>query len=104
VNRGNIYPVLNIYKQLKVYSMDFDPTIALSKARKFSRPRQVGSSEEVKVAQEIACQLEQSGFVVNFQTFQFSTALERFLSAEILAGQVLILTTILTSGFNQWSR
>ena len=82
--------------------MEFDPKIALNYARKISRPRQVGTIEEKKVAQEIANLLELFGFSVNFQTFQFSTALGIFLTAEIITGQVLILTTILTYGVSQW--
>lgn len=82
--------------------MEFDPQIALDYARKISRPRQVGTNEEKKVAQEIAAQLEQSGYRVNFQPFQFSAALERFLVAEILVGMVIVLITILTYGVNQW--
>jgi len=82
--------------------MKFDPEIALDYARRISRPRQVGTREEKMIAQEIAAQLERSGYLVNFQAFQFSTALERFLSAEILVGMALIFTTILTNGVNQW--
>ncbi|HUV26415.1 MAG TPA: M28 family peptidase [Anaerolineales bacterium] len=82
--------------------MEFNPTLALNYAREISRPRKVGTREEEKVAQEIACQLVQSGFSVNFQTFQFSTAHGITLSAEILIGLVLILTTILTFGISGW--
>lgn len=82
--------------------MVFNPTIALKYARKISRPRQVGTKEEKKVVQEIADLLELFGFLVNFQTFQFSTALGVFLMAEIIIGQVLVLTTILTYGVSQW--
>jgi hypothetical protein len=82
--------------------MKFDPEIALDYARMISRPRQVGTREEKKIVQEIAAQLEQSGYLVDFQPFQFSTALERFLSAEILVGMIFILTTILTYGISQW--
>ena len=54
------------------------------------------------MAQEIADQLTLFGFTVNFQPFQFSTALGVFLTAEVITGQVLILTTILTYGVSQW--
>jgi hypothetical protein len=80
----------------------FNPTIALDYARKISCPRQVGTIEEKQVAQEIADQLTLFGFTVNFQPFQFSTALGVFLTAEVITGQVLILTTILTYGVSQW--
>jgi hypothetical protein len=82
--------------------MVFDPKIALDYARKISRPRLVGTIEEKKVAQEIADQLTLFGFTVNFQPFQFSSSLGIFLTAEIITGQVLILTTILTYGVSQW--
>lgn len=82
--------------------MASDPSIALDYARKISRPRQVGTNGENKVAQEIADQLRLSGFTVDCQPFQFSDALGTFLTAEILAGQVLILTTIMAQGVNQW--
>jgi formate/nitrite transporter FocA (FNT family) len=82
--------------------MVFDPKIALDYARKISRPRRVGTIEEKKVAQEIADQLTLFGFTVNFQPFQFSSSLGIFLTAEIITGQVLILTTILTYGVSQW--
>ncbi len=82
--------------------MVFDPSIALDFARKISRPRRVGTVEEEKVAQEIADQLTNFGFTVNFQLFQFSDLLGTILTAEIFAGQVLILSTILTQGVSQW--
>ena len=82
--------------------MEFNPKIALDYARKISRPRRVGTDEEKKVGREIADQLEFFGFSVNFQEFKFSTALEVFLSAEILIGLVLILTTIWAYGVNRW--
>jgi len=81
--------------------MNFNPKIAHNYARNLARPRQVGTSEEKLIAQEIAWKLEQSGFLVNYQSFQFSAALERVLSAEILLGLVLVLSTMLTSGINQ---
>jgi hypothetical protein len=82
--------------------MDFNPGVALDYARSISRPRLVGSSEEERVAEEIAGQLERSGFVVDFQSFKFSTVLDLFLSAEILLSQALILATLWVNGINQW--
>lgn len=82
--------------------MEFNPAIAFEYARRISRPRQVGSSEEKKVAQEIKAHLERSGYCVNFQTFRFSNASEVFLFLEILTGMIIILSTFLTSGINQW--
>ena len=82
--------------------MNFNPRIALDYARHYSRPRQVGTQEEKNIAQEITGQLEQFGYCVQNQDFQFSTAFERVLSVEILLGLVLILSAVLTSGINQW--
>ena len=82
--------------------MNFNPRIALDYARHYSRPRQVGTREEKNIAQEITGQLEQFGYCVQNQDFQFSTAFERVLSVEILLGLVLILSAVLTSGINQW--
>jgi hypothetical protein len=82
--------------------LGFNPTDALNYARQISRPRLVGTDEEKIIAQEIAEQLTKLGFSVNFQAFQFSTALDVFLSAEILIGLILILSTMMTSGINIW--
>jgi hypothetical protein len=71
--------------------MEFDAEVALSYARAISRPRQVGSGEDEKVAGEIAARLEQFGYQVERQPFQFSTAPTWFLRLEILAGLLLIL-------------
>ena len=82
--------------------MNFNPRTALDYARTYSRPRQVETSEEKLVAQEISGHLEQIGFSLQNQDFQFSTTFERVLPVEILLGLVLILSAILTSGINQW--
>ena len=82
--------------------MNFNPRIALNYARNYARPRQVGTSEEKLIAQEISGHLEQIGFSLQNQDFQFSTTFERVLSVEILLGLFLILSAILTSGINQW--
>jgi hypothetical protein len=81
---------------------NFNPTAALDYARQLSQPRQVGSREESLVAGEIAGNLRKLGFRVNFQPFRFSTALDVFLTAEIIVGQVLILTTMLLVGISPW--
>ncbi len=82
--------------------MELEPATALRYAAQISRPRQVGSSEEQEVAQEIKAHLERSGFMVQFQPFQLSNASELFLLFEILAGLVIIISTIMTLGISQW--
>lgn len=82
--------------------MEFDPIIALDYACQISRPRQVGTSEEKVVAQEIKTHLEGTGFNVDFQAFQFSAASESFLFLEILAGLMIIFSALLTLGISQW--
>jgi hypothetical protein len=82
--------------------MEFDPKIALEYARQISLPRQVGTTEEKKIAQEIKAYLEGTGYRVDFQIFRFSTASEVFLFLEILAGLVIIFSTLLIFGVNQW--
>jgi hypothetical protein len=82
--------------------MNFNPSRALEYARYFSRPRHVGTREEKIIAQEISGQLEQLGYSVQNQDFQFSTAFERVLMVEIFLGLVLILVVLLTSGINRW--
>ncbi len=78
--------------------MDFTPETALAYARSISRPRRVGSGEEEKVAQEIAARLEQFGWQVKRQPFQFSAAFSIILAFEILAGELLILAALWTRG------
>jgi hypothetical protein len=82
--------------------MELEPATAFMYASQISRPRQVGSSEEKKVAQEIKVHLERSGYGVILQTFRFSNASEVFLFLEILTGMIIILSALLTSGINQW--
>src|SRR5512139_1474136 len=83
--------------------MEFEAEVALSYARAISRPRQVGSGEDERVAEEIAARLEQSGYQVERQPFQFSTAPTWFLKLEILAGMLLILTTLLARRYGPWT-
>jgi len=59
--------------------MNFNPRIALNYAQQYSRPRQVGTREEHVIAQEIAGQVEQFGYSVQIQDFQFCAAFERVL-------------------------
>jgi Peptidase family M28 len=83
--------------------MGFDARVALSYARAISRPRRVGCREDEKVAEEIAARLEQFGYRVERQPFQFSTAPAWFLTLEILAGLLLILTTFWVRRFGTWA-
>jgi len=83
--------------------MEFDAEVALSYARAISRPRQVGSGEDEKVAGEIAARLEQFGYQVERQLFQFSTAPTWFLQLEILAGLLLILMTGWARRYGPWA-
>ena len=82
--------------------MEFDPRVAFDYASKFSRPRKVGTREEKRVAEEIASQLASAGFTVQRQEFRFSTAFERILGGEILAGLVLVAAMMLTLGYSRW--
>ena len=75
----------------------------MSYARAISRPRRVGSGEDEKVAGEIAARLEQSGYQVERQSFQFSTAPTWFLRLEILAGLLLILMTCWARRSGTWA-
>jgi hypothetical protein len=83
--------------------MEFDAKVALNYARSISRPRQVGSGEDEQVAGEIAARLEQFGYQVERQPFQFSTAPTWFLKLEILAGMLLILMTLLARRSGPWT-
>ena len=83
--------------------MEFDAEIALSYARAISRPRQVGSGEDEQVAGEIASRLEQFGYQVERQPFQFSTAPTWFLRLEILVGLLLILMTGWARRYGPWA-
>jgi len=82
--------------------MNFNPRIALNYAQQYSRPRQVGTREEHVIAQEIAGQVEQFGYSVQIQDFQFCAAFERVLVIEILLGLFLVLSAVLSSGKSQW--
>jgi len=82
--------------------MEFEPRVALDYARKFSRPRMVGTREAQRVAEEIASQLARAGYEVQRQGFRFSTAFERILGGEILTGLVLVAATMLTLGYSRW--
>ncbi len=82
--------------------MKFDARVALNYARAISRPRRVGSGEDERVAGEIAARLEQSGYRVEHQPFRLSTAPARFLTLEILAGLLLILTAFWARRFGAW--
>jgi hypothetical protein len=83
--------------------MEFDAQVALSYARAISRPRRVGCREDEKVAGEIAAWLEQSGYQVERQPFQFSTAPTRFITLEVLAGLLLILMAFWARRFGAWA-
>ena len=83
--------------------MEFDAQVALSYARAISRPRRVGCREDEKVAGEIAAWLEQSGYQVERQPFQFSTAPTGFITLEVLAGLLLILIAFWARRFGAWA-
>jgi len=83
--------------------MEFEAEVALNYARAISRPRQVGSGEDERVAEEVAARLEQFGYQVERQPFQFSTAPTWFLKLEILGGLLLILTTLLARRYGPWA-
>jgi len=70
--------------------MDFDPNKALAYARALSRPRLVGSSEDERVAGEVAAQLESLGYQVEREPFQFTRAFDLALAYEIGLALVLI--------------
>ena len=75
--------------------MDFDPEVALNYARSIARPRKVGSGEEVVVANELVDRLTRSGWQVERQPFEFSTASNVVLSLGIALGLLSISAILL---------
>ena len=75
---------------------------SLDYARQYSHPRRVGTAQEVSAAEQISNQLQQLGYAVELQVFQFVMAFERVLTAEIFIGLLLVTCILLTYGFNQW--
>jgi hypothetical protein len=75
--------------------MDFDPEVALNYARSIARPRKVGSGEEEIVANELAERLNQLGWQVERQPFEFSTASNVILSLGIALGLLSIAAILL---------
>lgn len=71
--------------------MEFDAQTALGYARAMAHPRRVGTDRERAVAREIASRLERSGYQVERQPFQFSTAPTLVISLEVLVCLLLIL-------------
>ncbi len=70
--------------------MKFDPEQALEYARRWARPRRVGSGEEARVAEEITTLLESFGWRVTREPFEFVPLFNVVLILELLAGEVLI--------------
>jgi len=76
--------------------MTFDPRVALNYAAAISRPRKVGSGEDVQVAQEIEERLRGWGWYTERHPFTFSTASEVFLKLFVLAGMLLVVALLLS--------
>jgi hypothetical protein len=75
--------------------MNFDPQVALNYAVALSRPRQVGSGEDERVAQEIEVRLRGWGYAVERQPFTFAAASEVFLKLFLLLGLLLIVALLI---------
>ncbi len=82
--------------------MKFDPQQALSYARALARPRLVGTDEDEAVASEIAKRLENFGYHVERQPFEFVSGVNLAVRLEVLAGQLLILATFWAWGQGPW--
>ncbi len=80
-------------------SIEFDPETALAYAQELSRPRRVGTGEDETVARDIATKLATFGYQVEEQSFRFSAAPGFFLAAEIFAGQLVILLTLILQNY-----
>ncbi len=84
--------------------MQLDPQHALRYAREIAYPRFVATDEEREAARVIAAHLNEWGYAVERQPFDFTTALGVFLTAEIALGQALILTAVYLLGVSTvWS-
>jgi hypothetical protein len=82
--------------------MKFDPRQALAYARVLARPRLVGAGADEAVASEIAKRLESFGYHVERQPFEFVSGVNLAVRLEVLAGQLLILTTFWAWGQGPW--
>lgn len=83
--------------------MAFDARIALAYARRLARPRLTGSPENQRVAVEIASLLEQWGYRVARETFEFSTACNVFIAGEVLACLFLALASLAVQAVSPWA-
>jgi hypothetical protein len=68
--------------------VEFEPEIALKYAASIARPRLVGTAEHEAVANELTAQLEQWGYHVERQPFEFSTALNALLALALFLNAV----------------
>jgi acetylornithine deacetylase/succinyl-diaminopimelate desuccinylase-like protein len=66
----------------------FEARIALEYAASIARPRLVGTAEHERVADKLAARLEQWGYQVERQPFEFSTALNALLALALFVNAV----------------
>ena len=81
----------------------FDPRQALAYARRFARPRMVGSGEDTKVAAEVVDLLQSWGYCVTRESFEFSTAYNVFIMLEVLACMALMLASLALQAISPWA-
>ncbi len=80
--------------------MTFQPDTALAYARSLARPRRVGTPEEVAIIGEIAARLEQFGYRVERQAFEFSMGAHVATTLVIFGALVLIVLTFWAWSFS----
>ncbi len=83
--------------------MTFDVHQALSYARGVARPRVTGSAENRRVADEITSRLMSWGYQITRETFEFSTAYNRFITIEVLACLLLALSALAVQAMSPWA-
>ena len=72
----------------------FDAKVALEYAASMARPRLVGTAEHEQVADDLAARLEQWGYRVEREPFEFSTALNALLALVLFVNSVCLAAMI----------